>query len=392
MQSAALLRAQLEVSLAERAPSAFTLKVRQAPELLPTGTPGLDVLLGGGIPRGGITEITGTSTTGRTSLALSILARATGQGAVCAWVDVQDALDPETASAYGVQLERLLWLRAGRRSIGMQQPPPASPAGSHNEKTRSHPYNAHEATQHTGGGHPRHEHRSMGHAVTQLFHSPGGTLQAKRSGSTERLIELAAIGPRCAEPQPHRRKLEQISADRLPPRRGQTVLDGRANHRIEELIPEQRQFFSSGRPDGKAAQRGNPKSPLGQALSATDLLLQTGGFRAIVLDMGDVRADHVMRTPTSYWYRFRLLAEQTQLALILLTSNPCAKSCASLVLRCYRNDENSPWRGDREKALFTTLRYAVAVERRRNEEIGPLHKKPVARTTTEWQARAPWAR
>ena len=111
MQSAALLRVQLEASLAERAPSAFTLRTRQVPELLPTGTPELDALLGGGIPRGNIAEITGASTTGRTSLALSILARAIGQGAVCAWVDVQDALDPETASAYGVQLERLLWLR-----------------------------------------------------------------------------------------------------------------------------------------------------------------------------------------------------------------------------------------------------------------------------------------
>ena len=80
MQSAALLRAQLETSLAERAPSAFRLRVSQAPELLPTGTPELDALLGGGIPRGRITEITGTSTTGRTSLALSILARATGLG------------------------------------------------------------------------------------------------------------------------------------------------------------------------------------------------------------------------------------------------------------------------------------------------------------------------
>jgi hypothetical protein len=137
--------------------------------------------------------------------------------------------------------------------------------------------------------------------------------------------------------------------------------------------------------------KNNPKSLLSQALSATDLLLQTGGFRTIVLDMGDIRAEDVMRTPTSYWYRFRLLAEQTQLALILLTRTPCAKSCASLVLRCYRIDENSSWSKNRERALFTTVRYAIAVERTRHEEIGPQHKKPVARTTTDWRARAPWA-
>jgi len=391
MQSAALLRAQLEASLAERAPSAFTLRVKQAPELLPTGTPGLDALLGGGIPRGNITEITGASTTGRTSLALSILARATGQGAVCAWVDVQDAFDPETASAYGVQLERLLWLRVGGRPLEMQ-PPTASPSGSHDEKTRSRSRNDREAAQHTGGRHPRHELRAMGHAVTQLFRSPGEPSPAKRSGPTDRIIEFAAIGPRCAEPQPHRRTLEQVPADRLPPRRGQAVLEQRQTNHAEEVISEQRQLFSSGRFAGKPAQKNNAKSLLGQALSATDLLLQTGGFRALVLDMGDMRAEDVMRTPTSYWYRFRLLAEQTQLALILLTRTPCAKSCASLVLRCYRNEWNSSWSENRERALFTTLRYTVAVERKRHEEIGPQDKKPVARTSTEWRARAPWAR
>jgi recombination protein RecA len=170
------------------------------------------------------------------------------------------------------------------------------------------------------------------------------------------------------------------------------VLDKRQNRHAEEEVPETRQLFSSGRFAGKPAQKDSPKSRLGQALSATDLLLQTGGFRAIVLDMGDLRAEDVMRTPTSYWYRFRLLAEQTQLALILVTRTPCAKSCASLVLRCYRSDENSSWSENRERPLFTTVHYAVAVERTRHEENGPQHKKPVARTTTEWRAQAPWAR
>jgi recombination protein RecA len=101
----------LETKLADRAPGAFTPKTRQAPELFPSGVAELDALLGGGIPRGGITEITGGSSTGKTTLAFSFLARLTAKGGVCAWVDVQDALDPETAAAHGVCLERLLWLR-----------------------------------------------------------------------------------------------------------------------------------------------------------------------------------------------------------------------------------------------------------------------------------------
>jgi RecA/RadA recombinase len=68
MASAILLRAQLEASLADRIPGAFTPMLRQAPETIPTGIQELDALLEGGVPRGSITEIVGGSTTGRTAL------------------------------------------------------------------------------------------------------------------------------------------------------------------------------------------------------------------------------------------------------------------------------------------------------------------------------------
>ena len=61
MASAILLRTQLEASLADRIPGAFTPKFRQAPETLPTGIQEVDVLLEGGVPRSGITEIVGGS-------------------------------------------------------------------------------------------------------------------------------------------------------------------------------------------------------------------------------------------------------------------------------------------------------------------------------------------
>jgi hypothetical protein len=111
MPSTAAIRLQIETTLANRVPAALTLKIKQAPELFPTGIRGVDAILGGGIPRGCITEVAGAASTGKTSFGLSTIAAITQSGAPCAWVDVSDALSPESAAAANVVLKRLLWLR-----------------------------------------------------------------------------------------------------------------------------------------------------------------------------------------------------------------------------------------------------------------------------------------
>jgi len=78
---------------------------------LSTGLVGLDRALGGGLPRGRITELAGRRSTGRTGLACAIAAHATQSGETIAWIDVDDALEAETAAAAGVVLARLLWVR-----------------------------------------------------------------------------------------------------------------------------------------------------------------------------------------------------------------------------------------------------------------------------------------
>jgi hypothetical protein len=100
--STALLRAQFESLLIDVG--------RRVPTTLPTGIPDLDALTGG-LPRGAIAEIVGPSSSGKTSTALSILAAATEQREVCAWIDGRDAFDPASASSTGIDLERLLWIR-----------------------------------------------------------------------------------------------------------------------------------------------------------------------------------------------------------------------------------------------------------------------------------------
>jgi RecA/RadA recombinase len=67
MAASAAIRLQVEIALAKRVPAALTLKIKQAPELFSTGIEEVDAVLGGGIPRGSITEVTGAASTGKTS-------------------------------------------------------------------------------------------------------------------------------------------------------------------------------------------------------------------------------------------------------------------------------------------------------------------------------------
>lgn len=83
------------------------------PALASTGIAALDALLGGGVPRGHLTEIVGARPSGRTGVLLALLARATRQGELAALVDAGDALDPASAERAGVELGRLLWVRCG---------------------------------------------------------------------------------------------------------------------------------------------------------------------------------------------------------------------------------------------------------------------------------------
>lgn len=92
---------------------AFTARARLPTEYQATGIAEVDVLLGGGFPRGSLVELCGRGSSGRTSLYLALLAQATVQQQACALVDVSDSLDPISLAAAGVDLARLLWVRCG---------------------------------------------------------------------------------------------------------------------------------------------------------------------------------------------------------------------------------------------------------------------------------------
>jgi recombination protein RecA len=80
-----------------------------AVEAIPTGSLALDLALGvGGIPRGRVTEIFGPEMSGKSTLALSVVAQAQQAGGIAAFIDAEHALDPNFAAALGIKVEDLL--------------------------------------------------------------------------------------------------------------------------------------------------------------------------------------------------------------------------------------------------------------------------------------------
>jgi hypothetical protein len=176
--------------------------------------------LAGGLPRGCLSEICGSASSGRTSVLLAALAAATRREEVCALVDTTDALDAISAAAAGVELERLLWIRCG---TGRQAPDLGPQASASRRQVRS----------------PRSE--------------------VRRLTSDAQSIE--------------------------------------------------------------------------QALRVTDLLLQSGGFGLVAIDLGDVPHSEARRMPLASWFRFQRAVEPTPTVLLVVAQEPCAQTCASLLIR-----------------------------------------------------------
>ncbi len=201
----------------------------------PTGVSEIDAVLDGGLPVGAITEMIGPESSGRTAVALSFLRHLTHTGKVCAWIDVSDTLSPESAAAAGIDLARLLWVRCGVLKAT------TTPSDEY-KFSLSEKYLIAAPTKNglRGGGcgaHPRNEVKGLPSAMSGL-------------------LRTEAIAPRCAEP------LRKVQAPRET-------------------------FVAPSQPNpprtGSRINLSKPWSRIEQALRVTDLLLQAGGFSAVVL-------------------------------------------------------------------------------------------------------------
>ena len=190
----AIAKKQIASVLQNRFGDVFERLQKRPAETLPTGIAELDASLNG-FPRGGITEIHGAISSGRTSLLLSALAVATKQEETCALVDCSDTFDPSSAVTARVDFDRLLWVRCG--------------------------------------------------------------------------------------------------------------------------------------------------NSLERAFKATDLLLQSGGFGVVVLNLGDIAGKSARQIISSWWFRFRRAIEATPTALVVITPMACIRSCAALVLEV--ENEGAVW-------------------------------------------------
>ncbi len=100
---------ELEKKYGEGTVFKFSDKKTVKVETIPTGSISLDYALGvGGIPRGRIIEVFGPESSGKTTLALSIIAQAQKQGLKCAFIDAEHSLDPDYARNIGVDLDQII--------------------------------------------------------------------------------------------------------------------------------------------------------------------------------------------------------------------------------------------------------------------------------------------
>jgi recombination protein RecA len=342
MPSAAIIRLQIETALAHRIPSALTPRPRIIRPVAPTGVPSLDELVEGGFPLGAVSEMTGPECSGRSAVALSFVSGLTRAGSVCAWVDVSDAFDPESAAAAQVDLSRLLWVRCAVSAVKAQ--PFADYKFTVPEKHLV-PAPIKQGLHGGGcGGHPRNETKRLADAMSDL-------------------LQPEAIAPRCAEPLCKIRLEREAFTPQPRPRASQANLQTRA---------------------------GKPWARIERALRVTDLLLQAGGFSAIVLDMGSIAAEYAARIPMATWFRYRAVAERTHASVLLLTQHPCAKSGGELLLR-FRPGEV---RRD-EDTIFTGIEHCVEIERQRfaatETNVIPLRKSPKGASAARWRSETTWA-
>jgi recombination protein RecA len=315
MIAVSLKQGKFETSLIGRGLEGF--QNGAAVELQPSGVTELDAVLGGGFPRGSLVELCGPASSGRTSLAFSLLARATERQEACAFVDISDSLDPISLAAAGVELPRLLWIRCGETGDRGPDLKPSSyfaPADKEIRKTRGLDSASKKPMPIHGWRHPR----ELMHGVDKDIPS----LVGKQAAFAES-AQLQVIA-RCAG--------EQVERDRELPRRG---------FRTPRSLPSLREFNPSTQLRS-AGRTVKPWKRLEQALKTTDLLLHGGGWGVVVFDLGGISWEDARRINLSMWFRFRRAIENTPTILLLLGEESCAKSCASLVLRCQRRTDN--WR------------------------------------------------
>ncbi len=314
---AAVLKQEIEAKLAHRVPAALSPLPQQSARLLPTGNRAVDALLAGGLPLGSICELTGREGSGRTSLALSVLATASAEAA-CAYIDVSDNLSPRCTAASGVRLANLLWVRFAEGGHAKPQGTACSTTIAADEALHRPVHSG------CGGSHPRGETKDLAPALEQMLFYKEERRRRKLEGTPGHPNQPLGL---------HTASKEQVDWERFNLRR---VDESDPLRQMDQIAAvEARKRAATAAPAAVApSRRGTPMDRLSRAIRATDQVLQSGGFRIVVLDLGSTAPEAALRIPSATWFRYRRAAQESDAILLLLTQEPCARSSASCVLEC----------------------------------------------------------
>lgn len=118
--------------------------------------------------------------------------------------------------------------------------------------------------------------------------------------------------------------------------------------------------------------------PMEQAFKAADMLLQSGGFGLIVMELSGIPEKVVRRVPVSSWFRFSRVLEKQNTALVVMGERPHATSCAELVLQLKTGP--STWSGK----LLTHFRVEAEIVRARE-------KRPSQSASPDFRLKTQWA-
>src|SRR5579864_6977006 len=264
--------------LAEVRP-ASRLEVRPCPEMLLTGIPELDALTGG-IPRGCLTEIYGSASSGKSSVLLATMAAATRRDETCVLVDASDSFDPALGQAAGIDFGKLLWVRCGVLD-------------------------------------------KSSYVVRRSSSTPPNSAES-REPTTDDFPKTIWVQSK------HERRLEQV-------------------------------------------------------LKTTDLILQSGGFGLVALDLAGIPEKFVRRIPLASWFRFQRAVEHTKTALLVMSEFPCAQTCAAVAVKLC-NEPSAVSHPPSGKPTHTEILEAMSVK----AEVvrSRLERKPVQSVKTDFTTRA----
>lgn len=366
---AALLRREIEAKLANRIPAALSQLAQQAPRLHPIRNGRLDALLGGGLPLGSVCELTGPNGSGHTSIALYLLASASKEGA-CAYVDVSDTLSPQSAAAAGIELANLLWVRFARAT----QPQVRSAMSLVDSKPFDVESGKHKPT-HGGCGssHPRGETKGLAPALEEMLFDKGDRRRRKMEGTPGHPNQPLGL---------HTASQDQVEWERWNLRKVDETDPLRQMDRHAAEAARVRAASTSPAPTPRVREQ-KPWDLLDRALRATDQVLQSGGFRVVVLDLASVASQEALRIPSATWFHYRRAAQEGDAILLLLTRQPCARSSAACVLEC------SVGEPPKIQGVLTTVPRIAEVARQRT---GPTYGRKAPGRTTGWDAAPAWMR